>query len=91
MAYDWRTELPGVFARHADNCPCRDGGPCTCGPLGYRASIVDPDTGRRTLSPDFATIKTKLKTAAIFDGRNLYDPAVLKEMGFEYFAIGRKT
>jgi UDPglucose 6-dehydrogenase len=42
-------------------------------------------------SPDFATIKTKLKTPAIFDGRNLYDPAVLKEMGFEYFAIGRKT
>ena len=42
-------------------------------------------------SPDFATIKTKLKTSAIFDGRNLYDPQVLKEMGFEYFAIGRKT
>jgi UDPglucose 6-dehydrogenase len=42
-------------------------------------------------SPDFATIKTKLKTAAIFDGRNLYDPQVLKEMGFEYFPIGRKT
>jgi hypothetical protein len=56
MAYDWRTELPGVFARHADNCPRRDGGPCICGPLGYRASIVDPDTGRRTLSPDFATV-----------------------------------
>jgi UDPglucose 6-dehydrogenase len=42
-------------------------------------------------SPDFATIKTKLKTCAIFDGRNLYDPAALKEMGFEYYAIGRKT
>jgi UDPglucose 6-dehydrogenase len=42
-------------------------------------------------SPDFATIKTKLKTPAIFDGRNLYDPAVLKNLGFEYYAIGRKT
>jgi UDPglucose 6-dehydrogenase len=42
-------------------------------------------------SPDFATIKTKLKTPAIFDGRNLYDPAVLKSLGFEYYAIGRKT
>jgi UDPglucose 6-dehydrogenase len=42
-------------------------------------------------SPDFAAIKAKLKTAAIFDGRNLYDPVVLKELGFEYFAIGRKT
>jgi UDPglucose 6-dehydrogenase len=42
-------------------------------------------------SPDFAAIKAKLKTAAIFDGRNLYDPAVLKAQGFEYFAIGRRT
>jgi UDPglucose 6-dehydrogenase len=42
-------------------------------------------------SPDFATIKTKLKTPAIFDGRNLYDPAVLKNLGFEYYAIGRKA
>jgi UDPglucose 6-dehydrogenase len=42
-------------------------------------------------SPDFATLKTKLKTPAIFDGRNLYDPAVLKQLGFEYYPIGRKT
>ncbi len=42
-------------------------------------------------SPDFAAIKAKLKTPAIFDGRNLYDPKVLKALGFEYFAIGRKT
>jgi UDPglucose 6-dehydrogenase len=42
-------------------------------------------------SPDFAAIKAKLKTPAIFDGRNLYDPAVLKGLGFEYFPIGRKT
>jgi UDPglucose 6-dehydrogenase len=42
-------------------------------------------------SPDFPGIKAKLKTPAIFDGRNLYDPAVVKEHGIEYFAIGRKT
>jgi len=42
-------------------------------------------------SPDFAAIKAKLRTPAIFDGRNLYDPKVLKEQGFEYFPIGRKT
>lgn len=56
MAYDWRTEVPGIFARHADNCPRRDGGVCICGPLGYRASVVDPDTGRRSLSPEFETV-----------------------------------
>ena len=42
-------------------------------------------------SPDFAAIKAKLKTPAIFDGRNLYDPVVLKQQGFEYFPIGRKA
>jgi hypothetical protein len=56
MAYDWRTEVPGIFARHADECPRRDGGLCICGPLGYRASVVDPDTGRRSLSPEFETV-----------------------------------
>jgi hypothetical protein len=56
MPYDWRTELPGIFARHADGCPRRQGGFCVCGPLGYRASIVDPDTGRRSLSPDFDSV-----------------------------------
>src|SRR5688572_14426665 len=42
-------------------------------------------------SPDFGAIKAALKTPAIFDGRNLYDPTVLKALGFEYFPIGRKT
>jgi UDPglucose 6-dehydrogenase len=40
-------------------------------------------------SPDFAALKKTLKTAAIFDGRNLYDPAMVRALGFEYFPIGR--
>jgi UDPglucose 6-dehydrogenase len=42
-------------------------------------------------SPDFTAIKATLKTPAIFDGRNLYDPAVVKGYGLEYYPIGRKT
>jgi UDPglucose 6-dehydrogenase len=42
-------------------------------------------------SPDFAALKAHLKTPAIFDGRNLYDPAVMRSQGFEYYPIGRKT
>jgi UDPglucose 6-dehydrogenase len=42
-------------------------------------------------SPDFAAIKRKLRTPAIFDGRNLYDPKVLNSLGFEYYPIGRKS
>ena len=41
-------------------------------------------------SPDFAGIKKTLKTPAIFDGRNLYDPAALRAQGLEYYPIGRK-
>ncbi|MBI3776352.1 MAG: UDP-glucose 6-dehydrogenase, partial [Gammaproteobacteria bacterium] len=40
-------------------------------------------------SPDFDKIKASLKQPVIFDGRNLYDPLLMKKMGLEYFAIGR--
>jgi len=41
-------------------------------------------------SPDFDEIRRALGTPAIFDGRNLYDPALLRARGFEYFPIGRR-
>jgi UDPglucose 6-dehydrogenase len=40
-------------------------------------------------SPDFDAIKKALKSPVIFDGRNLYDPQLIRGMGFEYMAIGR--
>jgi UDPglucose 6-dehydrogenase len=40
--------------------------------------------------PDFRRIKKLMRTPAIFDGRNVYDPASLKEMGFHYEGIGRR-
>jgi len=40
-------------------------------------------------SPDFDEIRKLLKTPAIFDGRNLYDPKFVRGMGIEYFGIGR--
>jgi len=40
-------------------------------------------------SPDFARIKSALREQVIFDGRNLYDPAVVSAAGLEYHAIGR--
>jgi UDPglucose 6-dehydrogenase len=41
-------------------------------------------------SPDFASLKEMLKTPLIFDGRNLYEPDALLELGIEYHAIGRQ-
>jgi UDPglucose 6-dehydrogenase len=40
-------------------------------------------------SPDFQAIKAQLKTPAVFDGRNLYDPEELKRVGLEYYPVGR--
>jgi len=40
-------------------------------------------------NPDLELIATKLNKAVIFDGRNLYDPKVVKAAGFEYHSIGR--
>ncbi|SEQ34426.1 UDPglucose 6-dehydrogenase [Ectothiorhodospira magna] len=40
-------------------------------------------------SPDFDLIRRRLKTPTLFDGRNLYDPQYLEDLGFAYYAIGR--
>ena len=40
-------------------------------------------------SPDFATLKEKLNSAVVFDGRNIYNPETMKEYGFTYYSIGR--
>ncbi|MFU8833593.1 MAG: UDP binding domain-containing protein, partial [Wenzhouxiangella sp.] len=40
-------------------------------------------------SPDFDRIRRDLTHPVIFDGRNLYEPRHMEEMGFEYYAIGR--
>ncbi len=40
-------------------------------------------------SPDFDALKKALKSNVIFDGRNLYEPAVVRAHGLEYHPIGR--
>ena len=42
-------------------------------------------------SPDFDAMRAALKQPAIFDGRNLYDPALMTRFGFTYYGIGRGT
>ena len=41
-------------------------------------------------NPDFQLVAKKLKKPVIFDGRNLYDPNVVKKAGIEYYSIGRE-
>ena len=72
---------------------------------GERADLVLADSAEQALagadalailtewqefrSPDFDGIRDALRSPAIFDGRNLYDPALVRSFGLRYFAIGR--
>jgi UDPglucose 6-dehydrogenase len=42
-------------------------------------------------SPDFDRVKEMLKTPIIFDGRNLFEPDLMFDSGFEYYGIGRSA
>jgi UDPglucose 6-dehydrogenase len=41
--------------------------------------------------PDFSRIRSALARPLIFDGRNLFAPEKMRELGFEYISIGRPT
>ena len=67
--------------------------------VSFAASAIDAAKGADALvivtewkafrSPDFDGLARALRQPVIFDGRNLYDPAVVAGHGFEYYAIGR--
>jgi len=40
--------------------------------------------------PDFGRIKKLLRAPVVFDGRNVWDPRELRELGFTYYGIGRR-
>jgi UDPglucose 6-dehydrogenase len=44
---------------------------------------------REFKSPDFDSIRTLLKTPLVIDGRNLFEPELMRSQGIEYQAIGR--
>ncbi len=39
--------------------------------------------------PDFARVRSLMRSPIVFDGRNLFAPAHMKENGFTYYSIGR--
>ncbi|MEQ9220335.1 MAG: UDP-glucose/GDP-mannose dehydrogenase family protein [Cyclobacteriaceae bacterium] len=42
-------------------------------------------------TPEFEKMAESLKNKVVFDGRNLYDPSQMQELGFAYHSIGRKA
>jgi len=42
-------------------------------------------------NPDFGQLKSKLRNPVIFDGRNIFEPGHMSELGFSYHGIGRQS
>jgi UDPglucose 6-dehydrogenase len=67
--------------------------------LTYSKKLMDALDGADALAimtewgdyqrPDFAAVAKQMKAPVIFDGRNLYEPASMKSLGFQYHSIGR--
>jgi len=56
--------------------------------LGADALIIVTEW-KEFRSPDFDFVRTALKQPVVFDGRNIYDPAVMRRDGIEYYGVGR--
>jgi UDPglucose 6-dehydrogenase len=61
------------------------------GALEGADALVIVTEWREFRSPDFEGIKSRLRHAVVFDGRNMYDPRLPESFGLEYHAIGRAT
>ena len=89
-AYDpvAREATRALYAAHAQRqqlCFCSDAYEAA---QGADALLIATEW-KEFRSPDYDRLKALLVRPLIFDGRNLYDPALIQRLGFEYFAIGR--
>jgi UDPglucose 6-dehydrogenase len=63
--------------------------PSTTAALDGADALIIVTEWKEFRSPDFDDMKRRLKAPIVFDGRNLYDPVLMREAGFEYFSVGR--
>src|SRR5580700_10922572 len=78
-------EAARIFGQRPDLIICKDAYEAAMG-ADALAIVTEWQEFR---SPDFERLKEILTAPVIFDGRNLYDPAMVTRFGFTYYAIGR--
>jgi UDPglucose 6-dehydrogenase len=78
-------ECKRIYGERTDLTLCRTGPEALQG----ADALAIVTEWREFRSPDFDHIKATLRSPAIFDGRNLYDPEQMQRAGFDYYAIGR--
>jgi UDPglucose 6-dehydrogenase len=82
--------MPGV----ASLWPARPGLELAVDPIGAAtgaSALLVVTEWREFRSPDFGALRDAMRAPVLFDGRNLYDPALMHRLGFEYIGIGRAT
>jgi len=86
-AYDpeAREEARRIYGEREDLVLCEDADAA----LDGADALVIVTEWKAFWSPDFGQIKAKLATPAIFDGRNIYEPAAVEAAGIAYYGIGR--
>jgi UDPglucose 6-dehydrogenase len=57
--------------------------------LNQADALVIVTEWKQFRSPDFEQLSLQLNDKVIFDGRNMYEPKVVKQAGLDYYAIGR--
>jgi len=87
QAYDpvAREEAARIYGERADLKLCQRAGEA----LEGADALAIVTEWREFRSPDLAQIKDSLRDPVVFDGRNLYDPDLVRQHGLRYFAIGR--
>jgi UDPglucose 6-dehydrogenase len=61
----------------------------TVGALDGADALIIVTEWKEFRSPDFDDMKKRMKSPVVFDGRNLYEPAMMRDAGIEYFSVGR--
>ncbi len=78
-------ETARIYGRRDDLTLCEDGAQA----LDGADALVVVTEWKQFRSPDFAALRAKLADAAVFDGRNLYEPEDVEAAGIAYWGIGR--
>ena len=75
------------FGERADLCYCDD----MYQALEGSDALMIATEWKEFWSPDFTRVAELMPSRLILDGRNIYNPAYLKGMGFRYYGIGRSS
>lgn len=78
-------ECRQIYGNHPQLQLCRDPGQA----LQRADALAITTEWEEFRQPDFTQLKQALNEAVIFDGRNLYSPERMQQLGIRYYAIGR--